>query len=260
MESETQPIESDQGSDTSRPPANSFAERIRRVSEREQHAPKINPQAEIEKENARRRTVMQNLTIAAGGGRFKDCTFSKYETKTQSQVLAKQACEEYAASIPARIAANEGVVLFGPIGTGKDHLAFAICKCAVMGSGLSVGWINGQDWFGKTRDAMDTATSEESLIREHNADLLVISDPVPPFGNLTQHQATMLYRLVNRRYNFGKPTIATVNVANDAEADQRIGAPTWDRLSAGAWKIFCNWPTHRVPAREINFTSKMEKK
>jgi DNA replication protein DnaC len=71
-------------------------------------------------------------------------------------------------------------------------------------------------------------------------------------GALTQHQATMLYRLVDARYSKGVPTICTVNVASDAEADERMGAATWDRLCHDAWKFNCNWPTYRKPAREIN--------
>ena len=82
-------------------------------------------------------------------------------------------------------------------------------------------------------------------------DVLCLSDPLPPVGALTQFQATMLYRLVDARYSRGVPTICTVNVADDAEADERMGVPTWDRLCHGAWKLHCAWPTYRRPAREV---------
>ena len=44
----------------------------------------------------------------------------------------------------------------------------------------------------------------------------------------------------------------SMNVANDAEADNRMGVQTWDRLCDGAWKIKCAWPTNRTPSRTIN--------
>jgi DNA replication protein DnaC len=62
----------------------------------------------------------------------------------------------------------------------------------------------------------------------------------------------MLYRAVEARYAAGKPTIVTVNVANDGEADLRLGAPTWDRLCHGAGKIKCEWPSYRQPAFEVS--------
>jgi DNA replication protein DnaC len=68
---------------------------------------------------------------------------------------------------------------------------------------------------------------------------------------LTPFQASMLYRLVDARYVRGKPTIVTVNVNDDAEGDRRMGEATWDRLCHDSWKVFCDWPTHRKPAREI---------
>ena len=59
------------------------------------------------------------------------------------------------------------------------------------------------------------------------------------------------YRVVRARTDSGLATICTVNVSSDQEADDRMGAPTWDRLTQGAWKIHCPWPTHRKPTKVI---------
>jgi DNA replication protein DnaC len=184
--------------------------------------------------------------LAAAGARYADCTLSNFRCDCPEQTRVVAALRDYIAEdCPA------GVILFGPVGTGKDHLAFAVCRSALK-AGKLVRWINGQNWFGIVRDAMDTDRSEASLIADlARPELLCLSDPLPPVGPLTQFQATMLYRLVDARYSRGVPTICTINVADDSEADERMGAATWDRLTHDAWKIKCNWPTYRQPARTI---------
>lgn len=188
--------------------------------------------------------------VNAAGSRYRDCTLQTFRCVMPEQSNVVAAIREYInADFPG------GLVLYGPVGTGKDHLAFAVCRAAIR-AGKTVRWINGQNWFGLVRDAMDTSRSEASLIADlARPDMLCLSDPLPPSvgerDGLTPHQATMLYRLIDARYSRGVPTICTVNVLDDAEADERMGTPTWDRLTHDAWKLKCDWPTHRRPAREV---------
>lgn len=189
--------------------------------------------------------------LKQAGTRYGQCRLNNFICTTAAQTRVVKELGGYCETIGERLAKREGIVLYGPVGTGKDHLAFAVARAAV-GAFRTVRWVNGQQWFGDIRDAMDTDRTEEALIgRLGWSDLTVISDPLPPVGQLTQHQATMLYRAVHARYEAGKATIVTVNVGDDSEADSRLGAPTWDRLCDGAWKVQCNWPSYRKPAREI---------
>lgn len=184
--------------------------------------------------------------VAAAGERYRTCTLNNFKGDYRQLLAVVQEVKEY-----VKGGCTCGLTLYGPVGTGKDHLAFAVCVEAIR-LGKAVRWINGQRWFGSIRDAMDTNRSEADIILElAMPDVLCISDPLPPIGQLTQHQATMLYRLVDARYGRSLPTIVTVNVANDAEADERMGVATWDRLTHDAWKLFCNWPSYRKPKREI---------
>lgn len=200
--------------------------------------------AEQQRIQSRRRQLF--MLVAAAGDRYRTCTLDNFTGEYRQLVAVLKELREY-----VRGGCTCGLVLFGPVGTGKDHLAFAICVESIR-LGKTVRWINGQRWFGSIRDAMDTNRSEADIILElATPDVLCISDPLPPIGQLTQHQATMLYRLVDARYARSLPTIVTVNVANDAEADERMGVATWDRLTHDAWKLFCNWPSYRKPKREI---------
>ncbi len=214
------------------------------------------------REEADRRVESWRRFIGATGDRgateeslrYGRCTLSNFIAHTQSQVNAIEACREYLATIDDRLAGGEGILFYGPSGTGKDHLAIGILREAIGKHGFTCERVNGSDWFGEIRDAIDTdKVSERQLVeRLCRPQFLLISDPLPPIGALTQHQATMLYRVVEARYYRQRPTIVTVNIGGRDEAEKRMGVATWDRLKGGSWVIACDWDSFRRPARYVN--------
>lgn len=192
------------------------------------------------------------------GSRYVGCKLSTFAISANHEVAARQAqvidaVREYCATIEERCKAREGLVLYGPVGTGKDHLAFAVARAIVMQGGY-VRWFRGQTFFGDLRDAMTEDRLEKRTLSELTwPQWIVISDPLPPAGNLTAYQTSMLFRVIDERYSAGRPTIVTINIADDAEADARLGAPVWDRMCHGSWKMQCKWGTHRQPAKVISF-------
>lgn len=239
------------------------------IAEHRQHLPalpqRVDPQAPLlhiteagwdeqcrqraAREELRRKAELRQRFVElcmAAGNRYANCTLENFETKHPKQ---RQVLTELLAYVAGDCSGN--LVLYGPIGTGKDHLAFAACREAIR-SGKTVRWLNGRSWFGSVRDAMDSTKSEAAIIDEvRRPDVVCLSDPLPPIGALTAHQADMLYRFVDARYTRGVPTICTLNVENDADADERLGVPTWDRLCDGAFKLHCNWPSYRQPTKEL---------
>lgn len=206
--------------------------------------------------------------VAKAGSRFAGYTFETWLAKTPYQKQIKHHVQEWADNVIR--GERHGLVLYGPVGTGKDHLAFAALRHIMAGTSavvresseyaplgpdrdaLTAGWQNGRELAGEFRDRITDERTESGLIGRLSApDLLVLSDPLPPVGDLTPYQADSLYRIVENRYAANKITIVTLNVANDAEADQRLGAATWDRLCDRAWKLFCQWPSYRKPAFEL---------
>jgi DNA replication protein DnaC len=152
----------------------------------------------------------------------------------------------YAQRLGEHVAAGRGIVLFGPSGTGKDHLLTALAKLAIDEAGFSVKWCNGMDLCGGFRDAMDNHLPESSLISSFvSPDILYVSDPVPPFGTLKEFQVAQLFRIVDGRYRRLRPTWMTINVAKRDEANDRLAVQIVDRLSDGALTALCNWPSHR---------------
>ena len=186
--------------------------------------------------------------IESRGLRYLECRLSNFECAMPKQTTAVNKLREYADDIRERVKAGENIVLYGPRGSGKDHLATAICREAVRNE-ISVAWVNGMDFFGDIRDAMDKRShdSESSLIYElTRPELLYVSDPLPPSGNLTEFQQAIWFRVLDGRYSNLRPTIVTVNARDGKEIDERMGAQSSDRLRDNALSIACNWPSHRV--------------
>lgn len=185
--------------------------------------------------------------VQSRGPRYEGCSLRNFTTDTERKSAAVEAIRNYGNKLQERMAAGEGLILFGPKGTGKDHLAMALAQHAIMHHGIDVEWINGMDLFGKFRDAMDNDdVTERELVSEYvGRQVLYISDPVPPVGALTEFQAATLFRILDGRYNKMRPTWITVNVTSASELDTRISAQNGDRLRDGALAIFCNWESHR---------------
>lgn len=199
---------------------------------------------------ARQRETAERLRqlVNARGERYAECSLQNYRAESPEQKAAVDLlvdfCEQMSGLI--RKQGQGGLILYGPRGTGKDHLLMAAMRYAIEHVSFSVRWCNGMDLIGDIRDRIQTGEQESALVRSMTTpDILAISDPLPPFGVLTEFQATMLFRIIDARYSRRKPIWVTVNVANRAEFEQRMGAQLVDRLIDGALVMFCNWASFR---------------
>ncbi len=137
-------------------------------------------------------------------------------------------------------------ILYGPCGTGKDHLAMGLLREVVRVRPVTSAAVLGQDFFAGIRKKIGADRDEAEVIAEFSGPgVLILSDPLPPSGALTEWQAACLFRLVNNRYAKGLPTWITINIRDGNEAVERMGAATWDRLRHDAWVFRCSWPTFR---------------
>lgn len=186
------------------------------------------------------------------GPRYTACRLGNFEFRgsAEDQASQKQAVETlkwYYDTLPERVAKGDGLILIGASGTGKDHLLSALARAAVTKHNQSVRWADGARLFSQLRDGMSLDTTENSVLAPlERADILYLSDPVPPGSVLTTFQKSAMFRLIDTRYRHLRPTWLTCNFEDQADAVKSLSASIVDRLRHGSMFIECDWPTYRV--------------
>jgi DNA replication protein DnaC len=202
-------------------------------------------------EASRRQGLVASLALELGAryspDRARLDTYQLYHS-AQEEVLRR--VQAFAADWPARRLLGAGMVLYGPCGTGKDHLLAALLHAAAGQHGLASRWVNGQELYGQFRDRMDSGQREEDLLRPlAEAEVLGVSDPIPPIGEPTAWNRQQLYRLLDRRYKAMRPTLVTLNAQSVDDAALKLSVPCFDRLRESAEIVACYWPSFRQRAQ-----------
>ena len=197
---------------------------------------------------AAKRKARAEQLLAERGERYRDCRLANFDILHPGQQDAKDQLLTYLENMDVEIALGNGVILFGPSGTGKDHLMAAMAYGVTRVGGYVVVWRNGPDLWAAMRSTIDDRVNDREVIAPLvRADVFILSDPLPPEGTLTHFQRETLYRILESRYSQRKPTWVTLNVKNGTEACERLGVPNFDRLRDSATAIYCNWPSYRRP-------------
>jgi DNA replication protein DnaC len=146
--------------------------------------------------------------------------------------------------------------MFGPSGTGKDHLMTSMIHRAIatldnpIENRISIRWTDGPSLFAAVRAEISATERHGNIVAElSECRLLVLSDLLPPSAKLTDFQSDVIYRIVERRYSQLRPTWMSINVRNRAELDTGLGVAVGDRLIDGAVTIACEWPSYRKSGR-----------
>lgn len=189
-----------------------------------------------------------NEVLPSIGVRYQACTIETFVATTDAQRRVKAVMADFVRDVAANVELGTNLVLFGTVGTGKDHLLVAALREAIK-AGASAKYVSGMDLWAQMRGAFADDKNESTILRDYQrCDVLAISDPIPPFGTLTEFQTQVLYRLIDARYRACKSTWMTINLADGEQATAKLGAANVDRLKDHAVMVRFDWESHRKPA------------
>lgn len=204
----------------------------------------------------KRNSVWYNY-IKDRGKRYENCKASNFVADNDKQRKAIEQLKAYASEMKENLAAGKNVVLFGPSGTGKDHLVTALVGAAIgtiNDERCSLCYSDGPSLFAAVRAEIgdDSLHSRDSIVYQFQMCwLVVLSDLVPPAAKLTDFQSDVVYRIVEHRYSSMLPMFLTINVRNRAELDAALGVAVSDRIIDDALTISCDWPSYRKSTRIV---------
>ena len=182
------------------------------------------------------------------GKRYLGCRVDNFvitgdKMEDKKKVIEK--LKQYGKNLSAHVEAGEGLVLYGKQGTGKDHLMAAMLMHASR-EGFTVKLVNGTMMYRGVTETWGTDSKESDRLKELvKPDILAISDPLPPTGELKDYQTTFLYSVVDERYRQLKPTWVTVNFFGADDAANKLSSQVADRMRDGAFALYFEWTSYR---------------
>jgi DNA replication protein DnaC len=168
--------------------------------------------------------------------RYRDCNFENFSDNNASLQKAKRVAREFVDTYPD---VEAGLLLVGPSGRGKTHLACAILSELVSSKGVTGLYADFSELLLKIQTSFrpDADSSKESILQPYaEVELLVLDE----LGASKPHPWVLdvLYNLLNTRYNRRRITIVTSNFEDEADSasgerdrlEDRVGSRIRSRL------------------------------
>jgi DNA replication protein DnaC len=176
-------------------------------------------------------------------------TLDTYTATTPEQNIALGVARKFVANWPAMLRAGRSLIFTGGTGTGKTHLACAIGS-AVAEQHLAVPVFmpvtallrHIKSTYGKNSDRTEKQAMADLV---DLPDLLIVDEIGTSHG--TDHEKTLLFEVLNERYQRLRPTILISNLSV-AELQDYLGARAMDRYRQCGSVIAFTWNSYRGAA------------
>lgn len=188
----------------------------------------ISKQAEREEKRRRMEQIRKLFDMSKLGPRFEQCKFENWKHRKELAVALK-ICKDYAASFREAKLTGQGLVLMGPRGTGKTHLAAAIAAelmqnlYSVIFQPVPVLLKRIQATYRKHAEEQE----DKLLAALASCDLLILDDVGAE--KWTEWVESTLFTIIDERYRHMLPLVITTNCSME-ELEAQIGGRSFDRL------------------------------
>lgn len=187
-------------------------------------------------------SLLDSINIAP---RFEHASFESYQLINKVAQSNLNTCKSYVKTWEERKAAGEGIIMCGRPGTGKTHLAVAICREIVIQNKISAFITTASRIIRAFRRSWnsDADTSEFDTLQFYSElDLLVIDEVGVQYG--TESERNILFEVINNRYEDLLPTILISNLPVNGLAEF-LGDRILDRMSHGGVVLAFDWNSYR---------------
>ncbi|HLJ25331.1 MAG TPA: ATP-binding protein [Candidatus Angelobacter sp.] len=178
-----------------------------------------------------RRRAKRLLECAGLPEEFDGRTLENYECGNSALEMARLAARRFVDGWPG-LKEKPGLVMWGHGGGGKTHLAVAIARlvielkgarCLFRSYSALLQQLQGTFNTGQVEDEYGNVATAYELVRDIcECDVLIVDDIGPE--KLSEWNRSMLYHVVNERYNHRRATVVTTNLPWDSLAVAGNGA------------------------------------
>ncbi len=167
--------------------------------------------------------------------RYRNCRLQNFkDLDNDSLRKAKAVAKRFVAHWPA---VDAGLLVTGPVGVGKTHLAVAILNELVDTKGATGLFCDFSDLLDRIQASFGKGSdeSQDDIVAPYRDAGLLVLDELGA-RRPSDWVREVLYGLLNTRYNRGRLTILTTNFADDPDGrggetlEMRVGAPVRSRL------------------------------
>jgi DNA replication protein DnaC len=176
------------------------------------------------------------------GSGYKHTSFESFTVDPSSKESFEK-CKNYANGLTKHT--KTGLLLCGPTGTGKTHLAVAILREAVK-KGLHSTFVYTPELIAEAKQEIKTGVNRIAG-KVANTYFLVLDDLGAEYS--TEWVLETLRRLIDQRSRDGKPTVVTTNLRTDQleMMDERI----FSRLKGMCERVVLTGKDRRVEHRQL---------